>query len=437
MKNKRRNSIIYKMAVSFSLMTLIILLLLSGISYFFLSSQYNKNIKSSLINQFQSFKDELISDESTTAIEEQLSTLTNEWYLIFISTNRSYSYQWTDIPFIEKWFYKVWWWKSILFYTNTIKWKNIFLGRKMDDFEKTRNDYIMILIIINSVFLLVSVWLSLILSKKILKPITELSNYLLWYKFDNSTPKTLYQDWQFFEITILTKSFDTALHYVHQAIKKEKEFLQDASHELRTPLMWISSSVELLQNTSLTDQQKEKIAVINLLTNKLQKITNELLFLTRWESQVNAKKIIKLWDYIQTIINWYKENIKEKEINLVADLDDIYEVMVSEVHIQKLFSNLIDNAIKYTNKWWSINISLQNGVFSIQDTGIGMSKKFIPKLWNRFIRDEEAIKSNYEWVGLWVSIVYKILEIYGRRIQIESEQWKGTQICIYFDKKQL
>ena len=109
---------------------------------------------------------------------------------------------------------------------NTIKGQEMFLGKKMDDFEKTTADYIEILLIINITFLIILILLSFILSRKILQPITKLSNYLRGYRFNNDDPKILYEEGQFFEIDILTKAFDTALQYTQQTIQKEKEFLQ-------------------------------------------------------------------------------------------------------------------------------------------------------------------------------------------------------------------
>ncbi len=440
MKNSLRNSIIYRIAFSFSLMSLLTLLLLSGISYIFLSSQYTKNIKTSLINQFQTLQDEIISDKSKSSLEEQLPTLTNEWYIVSIRTGSSYTYHEQTIPFIDKWFYMRWWKDSdtkdtILFYTASIKWDNIFLGKKMDDFEKTKTGYITTLIIINSLFIVILILLSLILSKKILKPITKLSNYLLWYRFDNKESEQLYQEGQPFEISILTKAFDTAIHYTQQSLQKEKEFLQDASHELRTPLMWISSSIELLQTENLTLPQQQKIDVIQLLSSKLKRITNELLFLTRWEINANLDENIYIWKEIQVIIDGYEELLKQKNINLISNLDTTYIIHASQIHVQKVFSNLIDNAIKYTPNWWTITIVLQDGMFSIQDTGIGMSKSFITRIGERFIREDKATKVNYEGVGLGLSIVYKIAQIYGWKIDITSEQEKGTMIKVCFTDK--
>ncbi|MFA6256663.1 MAG: HAMP domain-containing sensor histidine kinase [Candidatus Absconditabacterales bacterium] len=434
MNNSRKNSIIYKIAFSFSLMSLITLRLLSGISYFFLSSQYTRNIKISLINQVQALQDEIASDGSQNPIEEQIPTLTNEGFLVFISnSDQSFSYHEKEVPFMKNGFYNIGGESGkILFYMNTIKGKNIFLGKKTDDFEKTRNDFIVILLIINVVFVIILITLSLILSKKTLKPITKLSRYLSGYRFNSSKPQKLYQDGQLFEIGILTKAFDTAIHYTQQSLQKEKEFLQDASHELRTPLMGISSSIELLQTENLTSQQQQKIKVIQLLSNKLQRITDELLFLTRGESQECTNKKIKLGAEIKTIVDGYEEKIKQKNIQIIVQLDTNYSISASEIHIQKLFSNLIDNAIKYTPEGGIITLSLHDNIFSIQDTGIGMSETFISRLGERFIREEQATKVNYEGVGLGLSIVHKICEIYGWKINIQSKQGKGTTISIAF-----
>ncbi|MEI8090836.1 MAG: ATP-binding protein [bacterium] len=82
-----------------------------------------------------------------------------------------------------------------------------------------------------------------------------------------------------------------------------------------------------------------------------------------------------------------------------------------------------------------MTIVLQDGMFSIQDTGIGMSKSFITRIGERFIREDKATKVNYEGVGLGLSIVYKIAQIYGWKIDITSEQEKGTMIKVCFTDK--
>jgi len=434
MKNKWNHSIIYKTAFAFSLMSLLTVWLLSSISYFFFSSQYTKNIKTSLINQYQILQTEIQNDGTNRTLEEEIPTLTNEWFMIFSNdSDKPFYYHGLYIPFTKKWFYRMSWknW-NVWFYTDIIKWKDMFLGKKMDEFEQTRTDYTTILIIINSTFLFILIALSLILSRNILKPISKLAEYLLGYRFTTDNAEKLYQDGQLFEIGILTKAFDTAIHYTQQSVQKEKEFLQDASHELRTPLMWISSSIELLKTTDLTTQQQEKLDIIQLLNNKLQKITDELLFLTRGKHQWYTNQKIQLSKEIHTIIKWYKEAIKKKKIRVSITLDDETIISASEMHIHKLFSNLIDNAIKYTPQWWNITISLHKGIFSIQDTGIGMSKTFISRLGERFIRERQATKINYEGIGLWLSIVYKIIQEYTRKIDIQSNEWKGTRIKIVF-----
>ena len=438
-KNNRKHSIIYKTAFSFSLMSLVTIRILSGVSYFLFSSQYIKNIKVSLVDQYQILQDEITSGEWSSSLEEQLPTLSNEWFLVSTTdANKPFYYRELYIPYTEKWFYRVSWEKgNILFYSDMVKWKDIFLGKKMDDFEKTRNDYLIILCIINISFLFVLIGFSFFLSNKILNPITQLADYLVSYRFNVDNPKILHQEGQLFEIGILTKAFDTAIRYTQQAIQKEKEFLQDASHELRTPLMWISSSVELLQTEKLTSQQEKKLNIIQLLSNKLQRITDELLFLTRWVSKWKDQKEILLWENIQTIIDWYESIIQQKDLHIISKLDASYSVLATEIHIQKVFSNLIDNAIKYTPSWWTITISLKEDMFSIQDTGIGMDTKFIWRVWERFIRQENAVKFNYEGIWLWLSIVYKILQENKWHMDITSELWKGTQFTIFFKDKNI
>jgi two-component system phosphate regulon sensor histidine kinase PhoR len=218
--------------------------------------------------------------------------------------------------------------------------------------------------------------------------------------------------------------------------KERKEFLSDISHELNTPLTIIQGYVETIKDFEFKDNFV--IKAINHIHNqsiKMSKLINDISLVNKIEytKKINlelikpCKLLENVLDEILPVFNkkkWTSEI--EYKGNFKANREDIICI----------FTNLINNSIKYTDINGEIKISLlktPNGfVFKILDDGIGIANENIDKITNRFYREDQSRSRNTGGVGLGLSIVEKIAKKYNAELEIKSQLGKGSQFIINF-----
>lgn len=261
----------------------------------------------------------------------------------------------------------------------------------VDGEQQTLESLTNILIIGNVVLIAFSLIVSYMLSKRVMKPIIE--NY-----------------------------------------RKQTEFVQNASHELRTPLTIIQAQQELLlkdPNSKIIDNS-ENINQTLKETRRMTKLIKDLMDLARADSnKVELKKVeTDINQLIEEIILPYKEfaNIQNKDINL--DLQYNNKIKIDKNRISELLIILLDNAIKYTNNGDKISIKTyqKDGKLNIevQDTGIGISKKDMPHIFDRFYRADKSHSKKIEGTGLGLSIAATIVEMHNGTIKVKNNEPKGT-----------
>lgn len=217
----------------------------------------------------------------------------------------------------------------------------------------------------------------------------------------------------------------------------QEEFVADVSHELRTPLSTVKSYVETLMDGAAEDPQVRTrfLEVLSAETDRMVAMVKDLLTL----SQMDAgriywqKTVINLKDLAQEAV----DNLKHKQgamhptISITPDFDD-YLVFVDRDKVMHVFSNLLINAVKYTGTDGLIAISAKADEDSVRvcisDTGAGIPKKDLPRIFERFYRVEKTRSRDFGGTGLGLSIVRKVVEGHGGRIWIESEPGSGTKV---------
>jgi len=230
-----------------------------------------------------------------------------------------------------------------------------------------------------------------------------------------------------------------------QLIEVEKErsnFFRFTSHELKSPIIAIKSSID-----GVISHYKSKIddRALNLLqrasarAGQMLEIIKELLELSRNRLAVEKEdeSIVKvdILKIIQQIITQESIQAEQKEIKLNSDLkNDIPSIKGNKEDFDKIFRNLINNAIRYTEEGGSVNIQAghKNNYFTLQikDTGIGISEKDLTKIFQEFYRSENAKKIINFGTGLGLSLVKQLVEKYGGEIKVQSELLKGTEFFI-------
>ncbi len=208
----------------------------------------------------------------------------------------------------------------------------------------------------------------------------------------------------------------------------KSDFVISVSHELRTPLTSIILGFELLEKEKNPVKQKEIWELLIRNTQRLQRTINDILKFSAMDSGkvVFRKKQFDLKKVLQNVVAEEKQRIKTGvEFNLLVS--SIPLVIGDEEWIHRAVTNLVDNAIKYTNKG-QITISAKRQksyiVVSVMDSGTGIPKKFLPHVFNKFVKPEKQKVG--AGVGLWLT--KQTIEKHGGRIWIESKKGKGTHV---------
>ena len=218
------------------------------------------------------------------------------------------------------------------------------------------------------------------------------------------------------------------------------EYITDSSsyiaHELKTPIAIIRGESEL-QKERDKEEYKRVISVSLEETKRMLKIIEDLLLLTKMNYQPDVLKFerIDLTQFIRIIYEQAKILSSQKKITVNADIpEEAGMVSADELHLRRLFLNLIDNAIKFTPDNGSIGITLkyenQKAIVSIVDTGIGIEEENMPKLFEKFFRIEGKTKDNSPSSGLGLSIAQSIAELHGGEISVTSRAGQGSNFSV-------
>jgi len=215
----------------------------------------------------------------------------------------------------------------------------------------------------------------------------------------------------------------------------------NVSHEIKTPLTAIKGFVETLQSGA-KDNQKEAdhfLSIIEKHANRLGVIVDDLLQLSRIEKE-NEANLIQLTktavkNIITSSIKICKTEAEAKQIEIDFTCDDSLKAMIEPVLFEQALVNLIDNAIKYSMEKGKIQIKAvktDSGVsFSIKDSGIGISKKHLPRLFERFYRVDKARSREQGGTGLGLAIVKHIIQAHGGHVTVKSTPGKGSIFTIH------
>ncbi len=233
-----------------------------------------------------------------------------------------------------------------------------------------------------------------------------------------------------------TKQLESLLEEVKQISKKKSEFVSAVSHELRTPLTSIKGYASILMSGKLGDipaPAKERLAKINAHSDSLVRLINDLLDISRIESGRFEMALGRcdISSVIENVGDMLVPQLKAKNIKWKTELDNrVTEVFADSSQIERVFINLIGNAIKFTPENGTITVKTEKVNDSLQvcvsDTGIGISEDDISRLFDEFYRVDNKINQNVKGTGLGLALVKKIIEAHGGRIWVESKLGEGT-----------
>ena len=214
----------------------------------------------------------------------------------------------------------------------------------------------------------------------------------------------------------------------------KREFFANASHELKSPLTSIIGYQQLIQQGILTTKEEIQDATLRTIkeAQRMNKLIIEMLDLSRLENNVlTTIEDVNVSKIINDCLLEFKIAIDNKNIQVEKNLEDVI-LSASQSDLYKLIKNILDNSIAYNNDFGKILITLNKDKLIISDTGIGISKKDLEHIFERFYRVDKARSKQNSGTGLGLSIVKHVCLSYGYKINVESVLGKGTTITILF-----
>jgi two-component system phosphate regulon sensor histidine kinase PhoR len=217
------------------------------------------------------------------------------------------------------------------------------------------------------------------------------------------------------------------------------DFVANVSHELKTPLTSIKGFLEVIESSAKDDpqMQKKSIKIMQTQANKMQILIDDLLMLNRIEQQehIKLRDKVSVNEVIKEVISNCTEFANEKSINIkFINSKKDFLVKGDKEKLNVLFKNILDNAIKYSspNTEISFEANLKNGkvIIAINDQGIGIPKKDILRITERFYRSDNGKKLKIEGTGIGLSIVKHIINQHEGELRISSIEGKGSEFIV-------
>ena len=246
------------------------------------------------------------------------------------------------------------------------------------------------------------------------------------------------------ELARQRESLSIALAEANQANKAKTAFLSNMSHEIRTPMNAIIGLDRIaLNDPGISEMTREHLEKIGLSAQHLLSIINDILDMSRIESGRMTVKheefsFAKALAQVNTIISGQcSDKGVGYECHIKGTVDDYY--IGDEMKLQQVLINILGNAVKFTPPGGSVTFVVEsvarfNGRstlrFTISDTGIGMSKDFLPKLFDAFSQEDSSSTSKYGSTGLGMAITKSFIDLMNGTVSVESEKQKGTTFTV-------
>jgi two-component system phosphate regulon sensor histidine kinase PhoR len=227
----------------------------------------------------------------------------------------------------------------------------------------------------------------------------------------------------------------------------KRDLVANVSHELKTPITTIKGFLETLREGAINEPGKAErfLDIIYKNTERLNYIVEDLLTLSRLEQGAEQKKLkyeeVNIYSILKSSAEYYEQRAKEKNIEIVIVCSKTLTAEVDRLLIEQALGNLLDNAIKYSNKNTKIIISAACPdtmlTLAVKDEGFGIAKEHFPRLFERFYRIDKARSRDDGGTGLGLAIVKHIAQVHGGIVEVDSTPGKGSIFSITIPVKKI
>lgn len=237
------------------------------------------------------------------------------------------------------------------------------------------------------------------------------------------------------EIDRLAETLNEMMDRIEISTKSIREFSSDVSHELKTPLAIIRGEIDLaLRRSRSPETLTQTLQVIGEEVNEMIRLVDDLMLLVRSDARQLRfeKKVLSLEALLAQVSERFRDRAAKKKIRFETHLLSDVNVIGDDVYLKRLFSNLLDNAIKFTQDGGHIELKLKqeeaNAVVEVKDNGIGIELEMQSKVFARFYRTDQA--RSHEGAGLGLNIAKTICDVHGASITLRSIPGKETIVTV-------
>ncbi|MCX7857412.1 MAG: ATP-binding protein [Deltaproteobacteria bacterium] len=309
------------------------------------------------------------------------------------------------------------------------------VGTSLEEFDESLTKLMMVMLISIPTTLFLTLIGGYFLAKKSLKPVDQIRKAAIKISSSNLEER-IDVGGRRDELGKLAETFNEMIDRLRESFQRINQFSTDVSHELKTPLAILKGETEVALRKERDKEEYKRILKSNLEEiNRMTKIIDDLLFLSKAENKNMpiAKEPVILQDLLTDICLDMKMYAQQKGVELeIGNLDDIC-VEGDELKLRRMFINIIENGIKYTNPGGTVEIrsSVEDGYarIDIKDTGIGISENDIKYIFDRFYRADKSRKRE-TGVGLGLSISKWIAEAHNGKIEVKSTPHKGSVFSV-------
>jgi heavy metal sensor kinase len=313
------------------------------------------------------------------------------------------------------------------------------IGRSMDESDKVLKQYTWVYAGLIPFSLLCGCILGWLLTGRALSPVIEVAQAAQRISGSNLSlriPSRGAGD----ELDYLIETFNSMIERLESSFQQIRQFSTDVSHELRTPITAIRGQLEVALFTAKSVEQYRD-ATLNSLQDieRLSQIVRALLLLSQAESGQLAlqKTRLDLTPVVRDIVEQFQIPAEGARVGLSGDLPESCPAEVDRVQIERMLSNLLSNALKFTPPGGEVRVALrrlpQSAEIRVEDTGCGIPEEHIPHIFERFYRvpTQETGTNPEKGLGLGLSFVAWIVKAHGGRIRVDSAPGQGTRFTVW------
>ncbi len=325
---------------------------------------------------------------------------------------------------------------STMLVGNKAIWGVIQVGQPLVTVNQSMQNILLVLLLCTALALLFSAYGSYMLAGRAFKPIRRLTNiaHEIGAKdLHQRVPVPVAND----EVRELALIFNQMIERLEHAFALQKRFVADASHELRTPVSVIRSMTDVaLSESSEPEEYVEVLREINVESERLSKLINDLLVLARADEgrvQFDADAV-QLDLLVLDVVESMEVLATERSITLSVGELQPATILGDAARLIQIIMSLVDNALTYTNAGGSVTLSVKNtrtqALIIVRDTGIGIAPKDQAHIFERFYRADPARSRAEGGSGLGLSIVDWAVRVHNGSVSVESQPGHGSTFTV-------